>query len=35
MSELTISPDEIKGALADFVSSYEASTSAVVEVDAA
>jgi len=32
MSELTISPDEIKGALADFVSSYEASTSTTAEV---
>ncbi|WP_206446241.1 F0F1 ATP synthase subunit alpha [Agrococcus sp. KRD186] len=32
MSELTISPDEIKGALAAFVSSYEASTSTTAEV---
>ncbi|MGM1028567.1 MAG: F0F1 ATP synthase subunit alpha [Actinomycetota bacterium] len=32
MSELTISPDEIKGALAEFVSSYEASTSTTAEV---
>ncbi|MDR7232968.1 F0F1 ATP synthase subunit alpha [Agrococcus sediminis] len=32
MSELTISPDEIKGALADFVSSYEASASTTAEV---
>ncbi|GEK80964.1 F0F1 ATP synthase subunit alpha [Agrococcus baldri] len=32
MSELTISPDEIKGALADFVSSYEAQASTTAEV---
>ena len=32
MSELTISPDEIKGALADFVSSYEANVSTTAEV---
>ncbi|KAA6432141.1 F0F1 ATP synthase subunit alpha [Agrococcus sediminis] len=32
MSELTISPDEIKDALADFVSSYEASASTTAEV---
>ncbi|WP_413316471.1 F0F1 ATP synthase subunit alpha [Agrococcus sp. 1P02AA] len=32
MSELTISPDEIKGALADFVSSYEAQSSTTAEV---
>lgn len=32
MAELTISPDEIKGALADFVSSYEASSSTTAEV---
>ncbi|WP_404312949.1 F0F1 ATP synthase subunit alpha [Agrococcus terreus] len=32
MAELSISPDEIKGALADFVSSYEASSSTTAEV---
>ena len=32
MSDITISPEEIKGALADFVSSYESKTSTTAEV---